>query len=555
MRLSFILITLLPLFSLAQMPDLLQKADSLYRAKNYSEAARLGEAFFKIDSTCDGCAFTIAKYHALAGESRKAIYYLKQAFKLGYASKYLDKQPDLNNLHEEKEWPDLVKISFENYNQYDIKRAQKRKELMAKFKDWQKQWEADNQRSLKNIDTIGSAEQIYKRISSFNNFSDTKSFNNFLFLYHSINDSTDAPYTVLLPNNYHPNNSYAVLVVLHGAVKAIGDLAPYADSFVVGGFNRHFTKYAIANNMIVVYPYANSKYNWMDPDDGFSMVPSIVTYLKHFLNIDDNRVYLTGHSNGATGAFSYLMKAPNLFAAFTGMNTQPRVRTGGTFLMNAVNRSFYALATDKDYYYPPQANDTLLKLARNLGIDWKLDMNKGFPHWFPRFDAADEAVKRMFNQLTSKERNPFHEDIYWQCDDITYGRCDWLSITGLDTLKRPASWQKEYNFDIHPWIDNVNPDKVIDSTAKAFNYPRKSGTVKASFKNNQFNIQSSCVKSVKIYLSPEMVNFSKPLRISINGKQVFNKKVNYSKEYLLGEFEKKFDRKAIWVNTLDFKID
>jgi predicted peptidase len=153
-----------------------------------------------------------------------------------------------------------------------------------------------------------------------------------------VKDSTDAPFTVLLPRDYSPDLSYPALVVLHGAVGMQAGFPPYPDSIVTGYYNRHFTKYATAQSMIVVYPSANSQYNWMYPDDGFVMVPSIVTYLKRFLNIDDNRIYLTGHSNGATGAFSYLMKAPNLFAAFTGMNTQPKVRTGGTFLLNALNR-------------------------------------------------------------------------------------------------------------------------------------------------------------------------------------------------------------------------
>jgi pimeloyl-ACP methyl ester carboxylesterase len=555
MRLIVLLLFGLPFITIAQGNQaLLQKADSFYRAKNYAEAARLGEAFLKTDSTSDGVTYSIAVYHAMAGQNSKAMYYLRQAFKLGFASKYLEQQPNLVNLHNEKDWPDLVKLSAENYNLMVVRRAQKAKEMSAMYKAWQKEWEAKNRVFFKKSDFAGSAETLYKRFKTFNNYKPVSSLNRYLLFYYNVKDSTDAPFTVLLPKDYCPDVSYPVLIVLHGAVGMQASFPPYPDSAVTGHYNRHFTKYATANNMIVVYPSANSQYNWMYPDDGFVMVPSIATYLKQFLNIDDHRVYLTGHSNGATGAFSYLMKAPNLFAAFTGMNTQPKVRTGGTFLMNALNRSFYAIATDKDYYYPPQANDSLLNLAKEVEIDWTLDMNKGYPHWFPQYDAADEAVRKMFVSLVSKRRNPFHASLYWQCDDVTYGRCDWLSITELDTLKQPAAWQKQYNFGIHSWIDRGNPDKIIDSTEEAFHFPRKSGAVKAGYKNNRFTIKTSGVKSIRLYLSPEMIDFTRPITIVLNNKKVFYKKMNYNKAFLLDDFERNFDRRALWVNGIDLKL-
>jgi hypothetical protein len=248
------------------------------------------------------------------------------------------------------------------------------------------------------------------------------------------------------------------------------------------------------------------------------------------------------------------MKAPNLFAAFTGINTQPRVRTGGTFLANALNRNFYAIATDKDYYYPPQANDSLLYLAKKAGIDWTLDMNKGYPHWFPQYDAADEAVRKMFAAMVTKQRNPFHPQLYWQCDDVKYGKCDWLSITELDTLRKPAAWQPKHNFNIDSWVDRGNPDKRIDSTEKAFYYPRKSGAVKAEYKPNKFILQASAVKSIRLYLSPEMIDFTRPIAIVVNGKQVFCKRMDYNKAFLLNDFERNLDREALWVNYIDLNV-
>ena len=78
----------------------------------------------------------------------------------------------------------------------------------------------------------------------------------------------------------------------------------------------------------------------MTSDDGFFMIPKIVRTIKQSINIDDNKVFIAGHSNGATGTFSYLMKEPTMFAGFYGFNTHPKVYTGGTFIENTSNRSF-----------------------------------------------------------------------------------------------------------------------------------------------------------------------------------------------------------------------
>ncbi len=552
---GLLLLYVFPQFLLAQDKyALINKADSFYQVKNYAMAAALSEEFLKADSTCDGCTYKAACYQALTGNSQKAVLLLKKAFILGYGAKFLDQDNDLISLHTDPQWQMLVKMSRDSYEGILTERLQIANEKRKKYMDWQSQWQENDRLSLKNIDTSIDAKVVYKKLKSLNTYHFIQNIHNYLFFYCRVNDSIQMPYTVLLPESYHPDRSYPLLVVLHGAVGMVKIIPPYADSFVVNGFHRHFTKYAKAHQMIMVFPYGNRQYNWMYPDDGFKMAPSIITYLKQFLNIDDNRIYMTGHSNGATGSFSYLMKEPNLFAAFSGMNTQPKVKTGGTFLPNAKNRSFYAIATDKDYYYPPVANDSLLQLAHRLGINWTLDLQKGYPHWFPQFDAADEPVKKMFDSLLSKKRDAFRKTLYWECDEVKYGRCDWLSITALDTLQQQAAWHKQYNFRINQWIDNENPDKIIDSTSLAFSYPRKSGAVRASYKDNQFNLSTSRVKSLDIYLSPEMIDFSKPVTVVVNGKKKFNKKIKYDKEFMLNSFATYFDRKAIWVNRISIEI-
>ncbi len=556
MRLFIITLFLLPVIAVAQDHyALIHKADSFFQRKDYAMAVKLADEFFTTDSSCDGCAYDAATYNAWVGNKQKAIEYLRKAFYYGYGAGRLDLETDFVSLHNEPEWPALVQMGKDSYdgkleNLPTIAGKAARKKYMA----WQKDWETNNMASFKDIDTNGTAAAVYKKLVAFNNYKPFTAIGRCLFLYYRANDSVQIPYLVVLPSaQYNPAKKYPLLVVLHGAVGMAGTRPPYyIDSAgAIQSFHRHFNKYAALHEMVTIYPVATKQYNWMAPDDGFGETPAIINYLKHLMNIDDNSVYITGHSNGATGSFSYLMKAPSLFAAFSGMNTRPRVETGGTFLPNALNRSFYAIATDKDYYFPPNGNDTLNKLAHDMGIDWTVDMHNGFPHWFPQFDAADAPVGKMFDMMLVKKRNPFHTNIYWECDDTTHGSCDWLQITALDTMQQPASWHKQYNFAIHPWISNENPDSILDITKQAFNYPRRSGAVNATYDSNVFTLETSCVKNIRVLISPPMVNLSKPVIVVINGKTVFNKKLDYNKTFMLENFVQNFDRVAIWVNYID----
>ena len=130
-------------------------------------------------------------------------------------------------------------------------------------------------------------------------------------------------------------------------------------------------------------------------------------------------------------------------------------------------------------------------------------------------------------------------EISWKFDDEKYGNIDWLSEIKLDTLDSKSNWDKKLNFKINNWFNYDKNDslilKVVDKNA--FDFPRKSGKIKAKYGNNVFQLETSNIKSVSITISPEMVNFNKKVKVYINGKLYFNKLVNYNREFMLQNFE------------------
>jgi predicted esterase len=404
------------------------------------------------------------------------------------------------------------------------------------------------------LNANNNSRELYKKLKIYNPYLQKKQQDYSISF--KINDTTNTSYLVHLPKDYNPIKKYATLLFLHGAVR-FSSLKDYQIAQQdLGGWNRFYTKYASLNNVILVFPSANKTYNWMTSDDGFFMIPKIVKQLKTALNLDDNKIFISGHSNGSTGSFSYLMKQQTPFAGFYGFNTQPKVYTGGTFVENIHNRSYINFSTDQDYYYPPDANDSLSKLMDSIYANYKDYRYNGFPHWFPEFDESEPAYKILFADLIKRERKPFPNKITWEFDDNKYGNVDWLSEIKLDTLSSKKLWQKHLNFKIKKELKYNQEDSLIeiDVDKNAFDFPRKSGKIIAEYQDNVFKIKTSCITSFKINVSPETINLEKKVKVYINDKLYFNKKVKFDNDFMINNFENNKDREQIWINSIMFKV-
>ena len=404
------------------------------------------------------------------------------------------------------------------------------------------------------LDTTARAEALYPALRSYHPY--LKKRQQDYSLSFTINDSATSSYLVHLPSDYTPDKPYPVLVFLHGAVRYSSLREYQIDRITLGGGNRFYTQYAALHDVILVFPGASKKYNWMTSDDGFFMVPNIIKQLKTTLNLDDNKIFVTGHSNGATGSFSYLMKQPTPFAGFYGFNTHPKVYTGGTFVENILNRSFINFSTDQDYYYPPQANDRLALLMDSVHADYEDHRYNGFPHWFPQFDESEPAFEILFADLAKRERNPYPAAVQWEFDDNRYGTVDWLTAITLDTLAPKADWHQPLNFAIEEWLAYDENDSLVTEQVEenAFDFPRKSGKIIAAYQDNTFRVKTSRIGSFRVNISPEMINLNANVKVYVNGKLRYDQQVGYDRAFMLRHFRENRDREQVWVNTIELEV-
>ncbi|MDB5149199.1 MAG: hypothetical protein JWQ57_3219 [Mucilaginibacter sp.] len=543
------------IFKNVKAQNYLAAADSCFKIRNYACAAINYDLYLdKLDPESNGYAYRAAVSWALAGDKEKTFIAINRYIKNNALNKWyffsdqLIKEKSFDSLKDDVRWTAM--ISSVQIEEARI-REQERKELeTAKIKCRSFETALDVRPQLTNLKMSGDIYPIFKKLLIYKS---PKAYltDNGIALFIKINNK-DIPFYLQLPDGYNPQVANPALVVLHGAVKYTKEWSGPALSTLYRATSPHIPNYS--KNYIAIYPMGSSNLNWMNTEKGFDMVNEIVTYLKAYLNIDDNRVELLGHSNGATGVFTYLVKSPSLYAGFYGMNTQPKVYIGGTFLQNGMSRHFYNFATDKDYYYPFAAVKKIDSLANSLSVNWHTQINYGYPHWFPSMKESLVPMANIFEDMATRVRNPYPDKIYFETDNIKYGVSDWISITGLDTISKKAVWQIDPNFKITEWLDNRDFNKTIYREELAFDYPHKSGAIKARRKGNNIYIETSDVASFAVRLNREMIDYGKKVNVYLNGKKIYSKKISHDKQYTLANFKLQLDRKAIWENEIGFEV-
>lgn len=116
-------------------------------------------------------------------------------------------------------------------------------------------------------------------------------------------DGLERTYLIHIPPSYDKNKSIPLVIVLHGG----GGTANSTVKLTKGGFNYLSDK----KDFIVVYPEGtrhlrSPKTRWNDgrderysQADDVGFISALIDYLVQTLNVDPNRVYITGISNGA----------------------------------------------------------------------------------------------------------------------------------------------------------------------------------------------------------------------------------------------------------------
>jgi poly(3-hydroxybutyrate) depolymerase len=182
------------------------------------------------------------------------------------------------------------------------------------------------------------------------------------------------PYRMYVPATYSTSRTFPLIVALHG-------LGGTEDSFFTG-YDNQMAKLAEQHGYIVAAPLGyrvDGSYGWglgnppADPttrrvqENSEKDVMEVLQLVRQQYRIDENRIYLMGHSMGAIGTWKIAAKFPDLFASigmFAGSGapaTLERIRHVPEFVVHG----------DADATVNVQGSRAMVAKAKELGIDVK----------------------------------------------------------------------------------------------------------------------------------------------------------------------------------------
>ena len=324
-------------------------------------------------------------------------------------------------------------------------------------------------------------------------------------------DGTRFPFIFLVPDNYDPTHRYPVEFMLHGGVSR-PEWEPGG-----GWWRRGFDSLKQPDRIVVVPA------SWVDAfwwhENQAENLPAILNTLKASYNIDEDRVTLTGVSDGGTGAYFFAFKQPTPWAAFLPYIGHPGVlrnqQSGGGYRLyfeNLMSKPLYIVNGENDRLYPASSVAPFIEILAEEGVDhiWKVVPEGGHnTNWLP-----DEApMIEKFKQ--DNPRNALPERVQWVAD-----RTD--------------------KFNRNLWVQ-------IDSMSQT------PGLLEVNRNGNEFRVLARGVSEFTLLLNPEEVNFSQAIQVYVNSGNIFDEIVAQDKQTLLHWASKDLDRSMLFTAELKLR--
>ncbi len=315
-------------------------------------------------------------------------------------------------------------------------------------------------------------------------------------------------YAVNIPPNYDPRKRYQVRFQLHGGVMGRSSNQPRGNGDIgsLAGVEQ-----------IYVLPYAWDEAPWWSEDQLLNL-NAILDSLKRTYNVDENRVVLSGVSDGGTGTFYVAMRNTTPFASFLPLNGFILVLDGGdlndgNLPNNLVNKPLFVVNGGRDPLYPTSRTGPGIRHMMDYGVDISYHPQPGAAHntaWWP--DLRDTYEKFV----AGHPRNPHPDKLTWETSDLAHNRAHWLVIDELGD--RPGDAQ--FTFDVNDDPAAIIPDFAA-TTGTMFRWTKKPGRVDLERDGNTVHVRSRGVAAFTLLLSPDRFDFTKPVKVVVNGRTVF----------------------------------
>ncbi len=345
-------------------------------------------------------------------------------------------------------------------------------------------------------------------------------------------DGQEEAYEISFPSNYTPRKEYPLIISIHGSGGdgKIGGIYTWRISsedqeeakaetirriVEAGGKSPPADKIRMrpvidAKGFIIIGPtIRHSAEQGTSPGVMEKFLPALFNDILTRYNIDTNRILINGHSMGGYITWYGAVLHPDYFAAAIPVISQ----TYGVsdYLENLLNLPVYIIHGAKD-----AAVEHSRKAAarlKELGYKYKYLEIPRCGHAWPRGKGPS------LQWLKSQKRNPYPRKIIFKMP--TYqtnqkpGRIYWLS-----------------------WPECSN-----------------AAVIKAAVEDNHVRIESQGFNRINVLLNDELIDFDKPVTITVNNQQIYSDYAHQSLAFFLDNFLRFHDLKMIFTAKIEVKVN
>jgi len=323
----------------------------------------------------------------------------------------------------------------------------------------------------------------------------------YLYTYTSAIDKSVQPYVVYVPNPYAASVAHPVVFCGHGFNSSSGPPT-------VGGqyFSAYQMSFADANGFLLVYHYGrgNTFYDGVGETDFFDVLKAM---RGNFL-LDDNRLYYEGASMGATGAYRFGVRHPDVLAAVGGCD-------------GWCNYRYWV-----PHYYSPAALPTFIDPTRvpNLDANSPIDIaeNAKWQHLLMIVDTADNTVDSaesfsMATQLAALGKKTTETDYqYTLIPNWGGGHCDGYN---QQTIYSYLQGQRKTAYPRHIVIKTarLKYGALYWASIDRLQQINTFGTLDATITGNRVEVTTGNLLQYTLNLDANLLDARKPVTIATNG--------------------------------------
>ena len=314
-----------------------------------------------------------------------------------------------------------------------------------------------------------------------------------------------------------------LIVWLHGAG---------ADTGATWANNPFFQDLADAHGALLAAPTCDEICDWSAAESCGAQVLSVVRHLKRRFPIDDDRVYLTGHSMGGRGSFTMGLTYPSTYAGL---------------LPSAATIGATAATLDVDYHeaycHPHVENalhlrvdlhtgmlDSEYLVAQNEGAAAALDALAYDYRWLAMPEAGHAFDPTVWSEgmewVMERTREPYPSHVIW--NQAEHGSSYYDDLFLHEGMDPPEYWLR---------LDDRGDSEAL-------------GRIEGAIDGNTITISTENVTEITVMLADELVDLEGAVTVEVDGEVWFEGPVERSARLALTSARERSERSMVFAARL-----